>query len=62
MPLTIKKLNGKYRLVNRRTKRIEKFKTGTLRGRPVDAGGHPTRERAARQLRAINLVKNKAKK
>jgi hypothetical protein len=49
MPVKIRKRNGKYRIVEPNN-RIAK--TGT--GKPRDGGGHKSRAKAERQMRAIN--------
>ena len=47
MPLHIQKRNRMYRLVE------PKGSLAMIRGQPADGGGHSTREKALRQLQAI---------
>jgi hypothetical protein len=49
MPVSVKKLRGKYRIVEPNGDIAT-----TPRGHPRDAGGHKTREEALKQMRAIN--------
>ena len=50
MPVTTKKIGGKYRVVESESGQIAKNRSGT----PVDGGGHKTADRATAQARAIN--------
>lgn len=50
MPVVVRKRGKRWRLVNKRTGRIEK----TPSGQPRDGGGHGSKEKAAAQARAIN--------
>lgn len=52
MPLSIKKVNDKWRLIGPDGK-IEKNKEGN----PVDGGGHSSKEGAIKQMQAININK-----
>lgn len=54
MPLIVHKRDGKYRLINKDTGRIEKTKNG----KAIDGGGHLTKEKAQRQIRAIYYSKS----
>ena len=49
MPVSVKRLRGKYRLVES-SGRIAK----THKGHARDGGGHATKQKAMRQQRAIN--------
>ena len=49
MPVTCRKRDGKWRVVEASTGRIAK-----KGGKAVDGGGHRSREACARQSRAIN--------
>lgn len=53
MPLKVVKRGDKYRLVNKKTNRIEKTKYG----KAVDGGGHKTKTKAMKQLIAIEYIK-----
>lgn len=56
MPVTVQKRGGKYRVVEAANNNI----ATNARGTPVDGGGHDSREKAAKQARAINAsVKKK---
>lgn len=57
MPLTVHKRDGKYRLINKTTGRIEKNKNG----KPIDGGGHISKEKAMRQVKAIYYSKSRKK-
>jgi len=59
MPVTVKKLGGKWRVVEEASGRI----ATTHKGNPVDGGGHAAIGRANRQATAINtnLAKRKQK-
>lgn len=50
MPVTVRKRDGKFRVVEAGTGNIARNKAGT----PVDGGGHATRPGATAQARAIN--------
>jgi hypothetical protein len=50
MPVSIRKVRGKFRVVERATGRIAKTKLGN----PVDGGGHRSRQKAGRQAGYIN--------
>ena len=60
MPVTVKKVGGKYRVVEKATGQIAKNKAGTA----VDGGGHSSGGRAGAQASAINhsLASRKKKK
>lgn len=50
MPVKVKKIGGKFRIVENKTNGISTNKGGTA----VDGGGHSSRERAMAQAAAIN--------
>jgi hypothetical protein len=50
MPVTVKKQQGRWRVVEASTGKIAKNKAGT----PVDGGGHNTEMGAKAQARAVN--------
>lgn len=50
MPVTVRKVKGKWRVVEADTGRIAKNRAGTA----VDGGGHESREQAIEQARAVN--------
>lgn len=50
MPVCVKKVKDKYRIVNCTSQQIETNKSGT----PLDGGGHNSKDAAMRQMRAIN--------
>ena len=50
MPVKVKKIGGKFRIVENKTDGISTNKGGTA----VDGGGHSSRERAMAQAAAIN--------
>jgi len=50
MPVKVKKIGGKFRIVEAKTDGISTNKGGTA----VDGGGHSSRERAMAQAAAIN--------
>ena len=50
MPVTVKKLRGKFRVVEAKTGRVAKNNKGTS----VDGGGYSSEAHAKRQARAIN--------
>jgi hypothetical protein len=54
MPVCVKKIKDKYRIVECSNNIITKNEAGTA----VDGGGHETREAALRQMRAINRSQN----
>lgn len=58
MPIKIVKRNGKYRLVERLTGRLDRTKSGRI----VDGGGHATYSKALAQLRAIEISKRTKKR
>lgn len=49
MPVTVKKIGRKYRVVEPNG-RVAKTKNG----KPIDGGGHATKAMASRQARAVN--------
>lgn len=51
MPVSVKKRGELYRVVETATGRIAK----TENEKAVDGGGHASREKALRQVRAINM-------
>ena len=55
MPVTVKRKDNKYRVVEAETGAIAKNKAGT----PVDGGGHKTYEEALAQAKAINYSMHK---
>lgn len=57
MPVKIRKRNGKYRIVEPNN-RIAKTSTGKAR----DGGGHRSKAKAERQMRAINASLRRKKK
>jgi hypothetical protein len=50
MPVTVRKRDGKYRVVEAETGRIATSRKGNAR----DGGGHASKAKAARQARAMN--------
>jgi len=50
MPVTVKKVGGAYRVVEKATGKIV-----TRGGKPVDGGGHLTAQGAQEQASAINI-------
>lgn len=50
MPVKVKKVRGKYRVVEADTGKIAKNKGGTA----LDGGGHGTSAKASAQARAVN--------
>ena len=50
MPVTVKLINGKYRVVEAHTGKLASNKGGT----PLDGKGHGTRGAAVAQARAVN--------
>jgi len=50
MPVTVRKRGEKYRVVEKATGRIAKSK----HGKPVDGGGHASKQKAGRQCGYIN--------
>ena len=50
MPVAVKVINKMYRVVEKNTGKIAKTKNG----RAVDGGGHISKNKALRQVRAIN--------
>ena len=57
MPVKVRKRNGKYRIVEPND-RIAKTSKGNAR----DGGGHRSRAKAERQMRAINAALSRKKK
>ena len=49
MPVSVRKLNGKYRVVEAGSDKL-----ATRNGRPIDGGGFSSKERALRQVGAVN--------
>lgn len=52
MPVTVRRIDGKYRIVDPSSGAIER----TPSGKPRDGGGHPSRAAALRQMRAMNMA------
>ena len=50
MPVCVKKIKDKYRIVECSDQTIAKNKAGTA----IDGGGHRSREAAIKQMRAVN--------
>ncbi len=50
MPITVRKIGDKFRIIEKATGKIAK----TSKGNPVDGGGHSSKAMAKRQERAIN--------
>lgn len=50
MPVTVHKRGSKYRVVEKSTGHIAKSK----KGKPMDGGGHMSKSKAMRQMRAMN--------
>lgn len=50
MPVMIKKIGNKYRVVEKATGKISRTKSG----KPIDGGGHPSKLAGNKQVRAIN--------
>lgn len=53
MPLTARKVNGKFRVVEKDSRDIAKNASGTA----IDGGGHKTMKDAKSQATAVNLSK-----
>lgn len=51
MPLTVKKIKDKFRVVEKNTGKIAKNKAGTA----IDGGGHKSESAAKRQMSAVNI-------
>jgi len=51
MPYLVKKINDKYRLVERDTGKIAKNQAGT----PIDGGGKKTKSPLTKQMQALNI-------
>ena len=51
MPVSVKKMNNKFRVVESRTGRVATRSNGNA----VDGGGHATNAKALAQVRAINI-------
>jgi len=51
MPVTVKRLKDKYRVVDADTGRIVK----SVNGKPVDGGGHSFEAKCARQCEHVNF-------
>ncbi len=58
MPVTVKKIKGKFRVVEASTGKIAKNQGGTA----LDGGGHGSEEAAKKQARAVNASLSKRKK
>lgn len=58
MPVRVKKIAGKFRIVDVSTNRI----TREPSGKAVDGGGHKFEQKAFRQSQAINRALKKKKK
>ena len=58
MPTHVKKIAGKFRVVDDSTNRITREPSGTA----VDGGGHRFEQKAFRQTEAINKALKKQKK
>ena len=58
MPVHVKKVAGKFRVVDDSTNRITREPTGTA----VDGGGHRYEQKAYRQTEAINRALKRKKK
>lgn len=56
MPLSVKKINDKYRLVGPNGKPELNDS-----GKPIDGGGHTTKKSAVDQMNAINISKKENK-
>ena len=50
MPVTVRRRNGKFRVVEAATGNLARNAGGS----PVDGGGHETRAKATMQARAVN--------
>lgn len=57
MPVMVRKMGNKYRVVEKSTGQVAKNDAGT----PVDGGGHGSAGAAARQASAINISLHKRK-
>lgn len=55
MPVEVKRIHGKNRVVEQATGKIAK----THKGHARDGGGHRSKEKAQRQARAINARQRK---
>lgn len=49
MPVGVKKIGGRFRIVEG-----DSNKLATRNGRPIDGGGHTVKENALAQMRAVN--------
>jgi hypothetical protein len=58
MPVTVKRVGSKFRIVEAKTKKIAKNSSGTA----VDGGGHKDKANAVKQSRAINRSLSKRRK
>lgn len=50
MPVCTEKINGKWRIVNCVSRKVEKNENG----KPLDGGGHATKDQCIKQAAAIN--------
>lgn len=57
MPVTVKRMKDKYRVVDADTGQIVK----SVNGKPIDGGGHSFEAKATRQCEHVNCVKDKRK-
>lgn len=55
MPVRVRRIGLNWRVVNSETSQIERFKTGSRKGQPVDGGGYDSKEEAVKMVQAINL-------
>lgn len=58
MPNTVRKINGKWRVVEKATGKVTTNSAGT----PVDGPGHSSKAGAERQAAAININQHKKKR
>ena len=57
MPVKTIKIGPKFRVVESSTGRIAKNKKGTA----IDGGGHSTKDRAVKQVQAVNISERRRK-
>jgi len=53
MPVKVKKVGNKYRVVESATGKVAKNSAGTA----IDGGGHGSKQKAVSQVRAVNRKK-----
>lgn len=55
MPVRVKKIGRKWRIVDAESGRVERFKKSPRKGEAVDGGGYDSKEGAIKKMQAINL-------